>query len=182
VRHGETTLLTRRRCSPRCGHGRRERAARRRWAHDGSSSSSVPGNSRARWRLAGRTGPQSAPARWLAGRSATQTGRRARRARGQRSGRGRFWLSWARVGEKTAPWALFGEDEQGLGEIVEAVSICKAPAIDGQQRSQPAASHAERSCTGTGRGSNALGYTVAGVEIGWDGGGSRDAGFFYARS
>jgi hypothetical protein len=38
------------------------------------------------------------------------------------------------VGEKTAPWALFGKDEQGLGEIVAAVSICKAPAIDGQQR------------------------------------------------
>jgi hypothetical protein len=82
------------------------------------------------------------------------------------------------VGEKTAPWALFGVDEQGLGEIVEAVSICKAPAIDGSSTSQPAASRVERSCAGTGRGSNALGYAVAGVEIGWDGRGSRDAGFF----
>jgi hypothetical protein len=27
------------------------------------------------------------------------------------------------VGEKTASWALFGEDEHGLGEIVAAVSI-----------------------------------------------------------
>jgi hypothetical protein len=105
------------------------------------------------------------------------------------------------VGEKTAPWALFGEDEQGLGEIVAAVSICRAPAIDGQQRiaasgqeqrqgvasvlgcgAAPRLGRAEHSCAGTGRGSAALGYAVAGIEIGWDGGGSRDAGVFYARS
>jgi hypothetical protein len=126
--------------------------------------------------------------RGLAGHAAVQAGCRARRAPGQRPGRGRFWLSWARVGEKTASWALFGEDEQGQGEIVAAISICKAPAIDGQQRivasgqeqrqgmasvlscgAAPRLGRAERSCAGTSMGERRAGLRSGGRRdrLGW---------------
>jgi hypothetical protein len=37
--------------------------------------------------------------------------------------------SWAQVGEKTTLWALFGEDEQGLGGILAAVSDLGTPTM-----------------------------------------------------
>jgi hypothetical protein len=108
------------------------------------------------------------------------------------------------VSKKTAPWALFGEDKQGLGEIVAAVSICKPSVVDGQQRIAasgqeqrqgvasvlgcgvaPRLGHAERSCAGMGQGKRRAGLrycsrtswvTEAGHAGGPHGGGRGAAG------
>jgi hypothetical protein len=89
------------------------------------------------------------------GELATEAGRNTSGGLMHASWRGGRWRCWARVGEKTAPRALFGEDEQGLGEIVAAVSVLQGTSGRRAGAGLVAAQHSQRLGAATRRGERA---------------------------